>query len=204
MNPNVDWWAKGMMLENCNCRLLCRCHISYRQPADHERCVGCFAIEIAEGRYGDVNLEGMRAFFSVDAPRQILEGNWRAALIVDKQADTDQCTAIQSILSGEAGGTWGVLGELVDEFLPVRYAPIHVENGRGRKRMWADGIFDTSQEPIKGADKVNEVRLENIHNQVHGSSQILALGTTTFETDNFSLITEKTHAICSEFSWSGP
>ncbi len=204
LKPNVDWWAKGVMCENCNCRLLCRCHISYRQPADHERCVGCFAIEIAEGRFGDINLEGVRAFFSIDAPRQMLEGNWRAALIVDKQADADQRTAIQSILSGEAGGTWGVLGGLVDELLPVRYVPIHFENGRERKRMWADGIFETLQDPIKGADKVNEVRLENIHNQVHGSSQILALGTTTFETGNFSLITEKTHAIYSEFSWFGP
>jgi hypothetical protein len=166
--------------------------------------VGCFAIEIAKGRYGDVDLVGMRAFFSVDAPRQMLEGNWRAALIVDKQADAGQRTAIQSILSGEAGGPWGFLDELVDELLPVRYVPIHFENERERKRMWADGIFETLQEPIKGADKVNEVRLENIHNQVHGSSQILALGTTTFETGNFSLVTEKTHAIYSEFSWSGP
>lgn len=204
LEPKVDWWAKGVMFENCNCRLLCRCHISYRQPADHERCVGCFAIEIAEGRYGDVDLEGMRAFFSVDAPRQMLEGHWKAALIVDKQAAANQRTAIQSILSGEAGGAWGILGEFMDELLPVRYAPIHFENGREQKRMWADGVFETFQEPIKSADKVNEVRLENIHNQVHGSSQILALGTTTFETGNFSLITEKTHAIYSEFSWSGP
>lgn len=134
----------------------------------------------------------------------MLEGNWTAALIVDERSNAYQRTAIQSILSGEAGGTWGVLGELVGELLPVRYAPIHFENGRKRKRMWADGLFETSQEPIKGADKVNEVRLENIHNQVHGSSQVLALGTTTFETDNFRLTTEKTHAIQSEFSWFGP
>lgn len=204
LEPNIEWWAKGVMFENCNCRLLCRCHISYRQPADHDRCVGCFAIEISEGCFGDVDLGGARAFFSVDAPRQMLEGNWRATLIIDEKANAAQRTAIISILTGQAGGTWGVLGGLVSEFLPVSYAPIQFENERKHKRMWAEGIFDTSQEPIKGADKVNEVRLENIHNQVHGSSQILALGTTTFEAPGFSLVTEKTHAIYSEFSWSGP
>ena len=204
MRANVEWWAKGGMFENCNCSLLCRCHISDHQPADFERCVGCFAIEIGEGRFGEVNLEGVRAFFSVDTPRQMLEGSWTAALIVDEKTNADQRKAIQSILSGDAGGTWGVLGTLIETLLPVRYAPIHMENGRKRKRMWAEGIFDTTQEPIKGADKVNDVRLENIHNQVHGSSQILALGTTTFETGSFSMITTKTHAIYSEFSWSGP
>ena len=68
----VAWWAKGEMFENCNCRLLCRCHISYRQPADHERCTGCFAIEVAEGRYGEVALDRTRAFLAVDAPQNML------------------------------------------------------------------------------------------------------------------------------------
>ena len=204
MAKNIDWWAKGLMFENCNCRLVCRCHISYRQPADHDRCIGCFAIDVAEGRYGDIRLDGARAFIAVDAPRQMLEGGWTMALIIDDRADENQRQAMSAILNGEAEGTWSVLGNLVARRLPVRYATINFENEGSRKRMWADGLFDTSHEAIKGADKHNAVRLENIHNQVHGSSQILALGATTFETEGFAIETAGTHAICSEFSWHGP
>lgn len=49
LKPKINWCAKGVICENCNCRYLCRCHLSYRQPTDHECCVGCFALEITEG-----------------------------------------------------------------------------------------------------------------------------------------------------------
>lgn len=200
----VAWWAKGVMSENCNCRLLCRCHISYRQPADHERCVGGFAIEVAEGRYGAVALDGVRAFLAVDAPQYMLEGDWTTALVIDEAASEDQRRAIEAILSGAAAGIWSVPANFVGRRLPVRLAPIHQETEGKRRRMWADGIFDTAHEPIKGDDRTGPVRLENAHNQVHGASQILARGDSRFESEAFTVATEGTHAISSAFSWCGP
>ncbi len=200
----VAWWAKGEMFENCNCRLLCRCHISYRQPADHERCTGCFAIEVAEGRYGEVALDRTRAFLAVDAPQNMLDGGWTMALVVDEAASEGQRRAIEAILSGEAAGTWSVLSSFVGRRLPVRTAPIHVEAEGRRRRMWAEGIFDTAHAPIKGDDRTAPVRLENIHNQVHGASQVLSRGDTRFDMGAFDLTTEGTHAIQSAFSWRGP
>lgn len=201
---SVEWWVRGLLFENCNCRLLCRCHISYHQPADYERCIGSFAIDVAEGRYGEIDLSGTRAFLAVDAPQQMLEGDWTVALLIDERAESGQRIALEAILSGNAGGSWGVLGGFVKRHLPTRYVPIHLEADAKHKRMWAEGVFDTAQDSIRGADKANEVRLENIHNQVHGSSQVLALGSTNFETEGLVISTKSTHAISSKFSWRGP
>ncbi len=40
METYQPWWARGLLRENSNCRLLCRCHISYRQEAEFDRCIG--------------------------------------------------------------------------------------------------------------------------------------------------------------------
>lgn len=204
MTAEIKWWAKGRMLENCNCRLVCRCHISYHQPADHDRCIGAFAIVVGEGTYGEVDLAGVSAFFSVNTPQQMLEGDWTAALILDEAANAEQRQAMETIFSGAAGGAWGTLGLLIGNWLPVRTAPIQVDDASNHMAMWSDGIFEASVKPIKGADKINPVRLENIHNQVHGPSQVLARGTSSFDAGAYVLEVEGTHAICSEFSWSGP
>jgi hypothetical protein len=200
----VAWWAKGVMFENCNYRLLCRCHISYRQSADGERCIGGFAIEAEDGRFGDVALGGLLVYFAVDSPQYMLEGDWTTALVVDAAPSAGQGWAIEAILSGEAAVTWSVLANLVGRRLPTRHAPIQVEAEDKRRRRGAEGVFDTAHEPIKGDDGTGPVRLENVHNQVHGASQIMARGTTRFDAGAFTVATEGAHAIRSSFFWRGP
>ena len=48
----VSWWAKGLLVENCNCTLVCPGHMSFKQLCTHERCIGAWGVRIEEGRYG--------------------------------------------------------------------------------------------------------------------------------------------------------
>jgi hypothetical protein len=195
------WWAKGTLYENCNCRLLCRCHISYRQPADHERCIGYLAANIQQGRYGEVPLDGLNTVVFVDAPQIMAEPGWTLGLYIDERAGGPQREALLAVFGGKAGGGWGVLASLATHWLEPRFVPIHHQSDGGAPSWRIDGVLDTRLEPIKSADKVNPVRLENIHNQVHGPSQVLAWGTTSFSDRGQSLDTEGTHALYSDFSW---
>jgi hypothetical protein len=68
-----------------------------------------------------------------------------------------------------------------------------------------EGVSLVSElEAIKAADKTGEVRLENCHNQIHGSPQVLAWGSTRLQDSGIVLATERTHALWSRFDWREP
>jgi len=199
------WRAHGLLFENCNCRLLCHCHVSFTQPADEKRCIGYWAVRIEEGAWGEVSLAGLHALVLADSPQVMAEGNWTQALYLDRRADAEQRLALEAILGGQAGGPWAKLGALVSRRLPTRWVAIHIEEEGRRKSLRLDGVNLVSEvEAIKAADRSGEVRLENCHNQIHGSPQVLAWGTTRFEDRGLALATERTHALWSRFAWQGP
>jgi hypothetical protein len=202
---NPAWWARGLLFENCNCRLLCHCHVSFTQPADEERCIGYWAIRIDEGAWGDVPLAGLHALVLGDSPQVMADGDWTQALYLDLRADAAQRPALEAILDGRAGGPWAKLGALVSRRLPTRWVAIRIEEDGRRKAFRVEGADLVSEvEAIKAADRTGEVRLENCHNQIHGSPQVLAFGTSRLEDNGFALATERTHALWSRFAWQGP
>ena len=94
MTTSESWWAEGTLYENCNCRLLCRCHISYRQPADQDRCIGYLATHIQQGRYGQAPLDGLNAVVYVNAPQIMVDPGWTLGLYIDERADDAQREAL--------------------------------------------------------------------------------------------------------------
>lgn len=204
MAATETWRAKGLMFENCNCQLLCPAHLSFKQRCEHERCIGHWAIHIDEGTYGDTPLAGLNAFIVSDAPQIMIEGGWTQAICIDERADASQRRALERIYTGQAGGSWAILAEFVETRLATRFLPIQFKDEGRRKSMWVEGDFSTAIEAIKGADKDQEARLVNVHNQIHGPTQVLAFGTTRFEDQGLVLSTDGTHAIASPFSWNGP
>ena len=129
---------------------------------------------------------------------------WTLGLYIDERADDAQREALQVIFGGGGDSGWGVLASLATQWLETRFVPIDFQSN-GNLRSWRiEGVLDSRLEPIKSADKTGPVRLENIHNQVHGPSQVLAWGSTRFEDQGQSLETEATHGLYSDFSWRGP
>jgi hypothetical protein len=198
------WWAEGLLFENCNCQLLCPGHLSFKQLCDQERCLGIWALAFEGGRFEETRLGGLNAAILWDSPRHMIAGNWTTALFVDERADLRQRQAIETILSGRAGGPWQVLGRFVGTRLDTRALPIHLEDAGRTKRMWAEGLFDTSIEALRGKDKTQEAVLSNVFNQIHASTQVLALGKTRCTDRRLPFTTEGTHALHSKFSWKAP
>lgn len=198
------WWAKGLLFENCNCRLLCPAHLNYRSLCDFERCPGHWAIHFDEGELGGVHLDGLNVFIVVETQQRMADGDWREAIYLDERCDDAQGRALESLFKGEAGGTWATLAEFVTDWQETQRAAIDYRDEGKRKTMRIEGMMETTVEAIRSHDKVGEVRLENVHNQIHAPSQALALGTTQFSDRGMVLDTERTHAIYSKFEWQGP
>ncbi len=198
----MRWWVKGLLIENCNCQIVCPGHVHFDQLCTHDRCLGYWAIRIDEGQLGDVDLTDVRAIVSYDSPQHMIDGDWTERLIIDESASPAQRDAIERILTGAAGGPWAVLARFVGTQLPTRYLPIRIEDDGKRKRVVVEGVLDASVEAIRGKDRADTVRIENMFNQIHASSQVVARGSTAYDDGEIRVVTENTHGLFSNFDWS--
>ena len=92
-----SWWARGLLFENCSCQLLCRAHVSFKQPCDGERCIGHWAAHLTDGRYGGLSLGGRSVLVVFESPVRMHEGGWTERLYIDDGADASQRAALEAI-----------------------------------------------------------------------------------------------------------
>jgi hypothetical protein len=150
VESNPGWHASGQIFENCNCTVICPGHTHFSQPCTHERCKGFWAIRIDEGAMGGVDLAGLRVVIAYDSPQTMIDGGWTEAIVIDSAATEAQRHALESILTGKAGGPWEVLSRFVDQRLPTRYEPIRMEGDETRKAVGVGGLMEGSVEGIRG------------------------------------------------------
>ncbi|MCC7127101.1 MAG: DUF1326 domain-containing protein [Acidobacteria bacterium] len=197
-----SWHASGLLFENCSCQLVCPGHMHFSNACSHERCIGYWAVRIDEGSFGEVPLAGLRAVVAFDTPQHMIEGNWTEVIIIDESATPSQRDALEQILDGRAGGAWAVLGRFVTRRLDTRFLPISFTDEGTAHHATIPGLLETSVTNIRGRDRSEPVRFENIFNQIHGSSQVIAIGSTRYDDGVIRIETSKTHGLHSRFEWN--
>jgi hypothetical protein len=173
----------------------------FSNACTHERCVGYWAVRIDEGVYGDVPLDGLKAFIAFDSPQHMIEGGWTEVVIIDEAASAEQRAALEAILTGRAGGSWALLAKFVARWLETRFLPIEFTDHDATKSARIPGVVEASISQIRGRDRSQPVTFENIFNQIHGSTQVLALGETRYDDGVIAINTVKTHGLHSRFEW---
>jgi hypothetical protein len=104
----MAWKLKGQVVVACNCDYGCPCN--FNAPPTKGKCEGGWTWHVDEGQYEDVPLDGLNFSVYVNWPGAIHEGNGEALSLVDARADDAQREAIATLVGGEVGGPWGVLG----------------------------------------------------------------------------------------------
>lgn len=204
MSDKTDWWAKGLLFENCSCQIVCPGHFNFTQKCTHDRCVGYWGIEVEDGIFGATSLAGVKAVIVYDAPQKMADGGWVVTTYIDFSASTDQLTAMEKILSGEAGGPWKILARFVAERKPTRQDKIVFTSEPKSRSTTVGRVLRSLIKPLKGRDRDKPVMIENVYNQIHAPSQELGMGTTSYDDGAFRVETSDTHALQSQFSWAGP
>lgn len=148
----VDWMIRGKKLGACNCSYGCPCEFNAR-PTFGE-CAGLEAMEIDEGWFGEVRLDGLRCAARYRWPGPVHEGNGIAQGIIDERATPAQREALLSILGGkeqEPTTVFNIYGATIAREIEPLYAPIEFEwdmaNRRGRIRV--PGVMEAALEPIR-------------------------------------------------------
>jgi hypothetical protein len=113
------------------------------------------AVRIDDGRFGEVDLSGIKFGFMADIPGRLARGNWTMALFVDDKASAQAVKALTWIMTGRAGGSTGLLKILGGAFLGVRQIPISYDLAGETRVIKMENIVDGAISPIKGKDQGN-------------------------------------------------
>ena len=195
--------GKGLLFENCSCQLLCPAHVSFKQQCDHNACVGHWAVHVASGRFGETVIDDLNFAIVFESPVRMYEGDWTQRIYVDDRATPRQHAALETILSGAAGGPWEVLGQFVASRLDTKAVSMTFEDAGPVKRMSVPGIFETEVSAIRGRNGDGPPTLSNLYNVIHGLVHTLARGRTMCRDAPFDFAVDGTHGLYSHFSWTG-
>jgi hypothetical protein len=201
MTSPLSWYARGLIFENCSCALVCPGHMHFSQNCTHQRCKGYWAMRIDEGTFGDVLLAGTRAVIAFDTPQRMIDGGWLQTIIIDESASDAQRRALETIFMGHAGGPWAKLAAFVATRQATEFRAIVFEDQGAIKRASIIDRLKTVVTQIRGRDKSKPVLFENIFNQIHAPTQVIALGDSEYDDGVVRFTTNGSHGLFSQFEW---
>jgi hypothetical protein len=95
----VDWEISAKQIGACSCDYGCPCE--FNAPPTRLPCEGVMAMEITEGHFGDVRLDGLRVAGVYRWPGPVHEGKGTWWSIIDRRATPEQIDALITIMSGK-------------------------------------------------------------------------------------------------------
>ena len=161
-----QWRVVGDFLDFCRCSVPCPCTFA-QAPTDGE-CDGIIAWHVREGRYGDVQLDGLNVVGVAHFVGNIWDPETKAkgGFIIDEKADDGQRQALGAVFGGQAGGWPQLFGDNFDELLGMEFAPIELEmdDDLGSWRLNVPGRAEGSAQLLSGPTSTPGERLA-----VHGA-----------------------------------
>ena len=174
----------------------------FSQLCTHERCKGYWALRFDDGVFGDIPLAGTRAVIAFDTPQRMIDGNWLQTIIIDESASHDQRRAIETLLTGRAGGPWATLARFVGQSQPTEFRPIAFVDDGPIKRVSIVDRLKSVVTQIRGRDRSKPVVFENCFNQIHAPTQVLALGEAEYDDGVVRFTNHESHGLFSSFEWT--
>ncbi|MGH2361521.1 MAG: DUF1326 domain-containing protein [bacterium] len=145
-----SWRMKGQYIKNCNCLASCPCD-TIGVPAPNKSCEGVVAMNIQEGHFDGVSLNGLKWAATVHWPGALHEGNGTLEAFLDERANEKQRDALVKILTGQAGGT---LFEILSQIVTTVHGPHFVkitfdfDKEKRRARLSIPGFIETTTGPL--------------------------------------------------------
>jgi hypothetical protein len=181
---------KGSLFGPCNCDWGCPCNFDVAPSSGN--CDGVYVYWVAEGRYGDVPLDGLKYAMAGSSPGAVHEGNLTSVLIVDVEASEPQRDALEELWkSGDAGLPFDIWNTVTSTWLDTIAAPIELELAGMRSRATIDG------------GRLLDLTLARVKNPVTGEDEITYLDKPTgFTSKRTELGTTETFRLrCGDWDW---
>ncbi|MBA3496825.1 MAG: DUF1326 domain-containing protein [Gemmatimonadales bacterium] len=154
--PRTPYRVRAQSVEACSCAHGCNCQ--FGGTPNEGICELVMGYEVEEGRFGDVDLAGVRVVVAAKYPGAIHDGHGHVVLFVDERARPEQIDAVATILSGQAGGMpWEALAGTIERFEGPIAAPIDLAISGQRAHIRIPGAVELEttplRDPVSGAEK---------------------------------------------------
>jgi len=118
--------------------------------ADRGWCSAVRLYNIQSGDIAGIDVSGTKVALVADWPSGFLAGNGTGRLYFDTGVSQEQRDALESLIKGERGGVFEVIGSLIPNFLPSQEAPINIELGEEESRATVGDIGEVVVKPLRG------------------------------------------------------
>jgi hypothetical protein len=203
MAPSTNWQMSGTGYEFCNCDFGCGCNFGGFPNSKDGSCRALVGVHIAQGRCGDVKLDGVKCAAVVEWPKAIHHGNGKCVFVVDPATTEKQIGALAEIFTGKLGGMpWEVLGPTF-EVVGLEKAKITIE-GQGRKSVFrmegiGEGRGDTFKNPVTGDEHLADLVLPDGFIWTKGECGV---GTFKAKAGPLNVSFDRTNWIYYKFDWN--
>jgi hypothetical protein len=152
------WSLKGDYFEACNCNVACPC-VFLSDPTE-EICTVLLGFHVDHGKSGDHPLDGLNFAIAAFCRGNMITNKWEAAIYLDARAAEPQRKALETILTGQAGGLFGALGPLIGKLHGIRSVPIEFHIDGKKRSLRIPDIAEMKIETLVGPTG-KEVRIQN-------------------------------------------
>jgi len=169
------WQISGEYMESCNCDYLCTCIYTNPQgEVTHDHCTTALIFRIDAGQRGATDLAGLAFALVIRSGKVMADGNWVFGCVVDERADAAQRADLSAIVSGDAGGTPGMIRKnLVGDFRGVEYKPIEFKMEGLKRSVTIPDVLSFEIEGVASRNRSGEPFY--IDNTAHPAGRRLAL-----------------------------
>jgi hypothetical protein len=192
---------QGTYYEPCSCKVACPC--AYGElDGDQGWCSGVIMADVRGGEADGVDLAGTRAALVADWPRGFLAGEGTGRIYVDQGASEEQRSALERIMSGQAGGSMGPIAALIPKWLSAKTVEISLQSDNGKTTFSIGDIGQGVVTPLRNeAGQITKV--QNIP-VAFAEPTILGRGDgTRFHDPELRDWESLGHAAQGDFDWTG-
>lgn len=200
-----QWEVEGHYVMACNCDYGCPCN--FNAPPTPGFCEGVVAFIVSGGNYGDVDLAGTKVAAIAKWPGAIHEGGGTASIYLNASATEEQQHALGRIISGDEGGTFGmIMKNTMDSLDGPHLAEIEADiDGKNTVITIEDRVrieFESIKNPVTGAESFPRVVLP----QGVWSNELEQFTTKEFRAGDGPLEMDHTGKVAqiAEIHWQGP
>ena len=146
MTTAESWRMRGDVMDACSCNYACPCN--FGNDPTKGFCESVVSFRIQEGNYGATRLDSLNLVLLIRFPGNAFDGHWTLGTYLDQRANQEQMQALGTIISGQAGGLFAVLGGLTETSLPTKQVVINFETVDGEHRITVPGLLEVGSERI--------------------------------------------------------
>lgn len=197
-----SWSLKGEYLASCTCRVSpCPCTTAGGDPTEGGECKGFNVFSIREGTYGGTDLSGLKFGIVVHWVGNVLNGNWDLGVLVDDTASDEQAQAVETVVKGEAGGTFSDIAGLVGNYMGADRVALTFETSDNGERGTASADGSTiNYTPLKSPSG----QRTELHHGALAFRDLMYPGKSEGHIDHFGIQGDSNYGEWSHFEFAGP